>query len=162
MRTKVTLPDVDIFRPDKHRLDEELQEQPKLCRIYSDHLADAQRDLDEADAALDFVKADLDNQIRSSPADFCIDKVTEPAVKLGIILQKRYQQANKKVIEARYRVNQLKGICNAIEHRKKSIESLVYLHSQGYWAEPRVSGDGIKKVGEVTADRAFGKRKTSN
>lgn len=155
------LPDIDLFRPNKHRLDEELQEQPKLCRIYSDHYASAQRDLDEAEAKLDFVKADLDNQIRSSPADFCIDKITEPAVKLGIILQKRYQQANKKVIEAQYVVNQLKGICNAIEHRKKSIEGLIYLHGQGYWAEPRISGERRKSIEDQVAAKAFTKRRTS-
>jgi hypothetical protein len=157
----VKLPDIDLFRPDKNRLDEELQEQPKLCRIYSEHLADAQRDLDEAEARLDFVKADLDNQIRASPADFCIDRITEPAVKLGIILQKRYQAANKKVIEARYRVNQLKGICNAIEHRKKSVEQLVYLFGQDYWAEPRISSERRKPVEDQIVRKAFTKRRTS-
>lgn len=160
----MTLPDVDLFRPDKHRLDEELQEQPKLCRIYSDHSADAQKDLDEAEARLEFVEADLDRDIRRFPERYGYEEKapTEPAIKKTIVLNKRYQEANKEVIQARYRVNQLKGVCNSIEHKKKSIESLVYLHSQGYWAEPRVNGEGRKKVGEVTADRAFGKRKTSN
>lgn len=156
------LPDVDIFRPDKHRLDEELQEQPKLCRIYSDHYADAVKELDESKSRLELVEADLDRMVRRRPEDFGVDKITEVVVRREIVLHKQYQAANTKLIEAQYVVNQLKGICNAIEHRKKSIEGLIYLHGQGYWAEPRISGERRKPLEDQIAAKAFTKRRTSN
>ena len=47
--------------------------------------------LDKAKESLDFVKAELDNEIRSDPEKFGLEKVTDRAL-LTIPLQERYKK----------------------------------------------------------------------
>jgi len=153
---------IDIQKVDKFRLDEEWEEQPKLYLDHSDQLATAQHTLDVYEADLELVMAELDRDIRREPDKFGIEKITETVVKNAVILSKQYQSANRKVIEARFRVNQLKGVLTGLDHRKKALEGLVYLHSAGYYADHIKPPKGRESiVGEMKADRALGKKRTN-
>lgn len=155
----MNIPPIDIFEPDKNRLDDELQYQPKLCRIWNQKLAVAQKRLDKAKAHLKFVHADLFNKIRINYKDHGFSKSPgEAAINHVVFTQKRYRDAQDELIEAQYIVNQLEGISTSIDHRKKSLEGLLWLFGQDYWADPRISGDGRRLAKDQKLDKVFGRR----
>lgn len=130
-RTSVT----DI---DESQLEKEWVNQPSKYREYADKLAAARKKLADRKAELDVVEADLKQRIRKQPQKFGIDKVTEGAINEVVTLNKEYQNALSSVNDAKYLVDLYDGTTTALEHRKKALESLVFLWGQGYFAEPKV------------------------
>lgn len=152
-------PSIDIFRPNKYSLDTEWEDQPKLYYTYAEKLADAEKAMDLAKAERDFVEADLDKLIRENPQKFDLDGVTEPAIQRTIKLRKRYKQANNKYIEAKYQVAQMKAVVDALEHRKKALEALMYLEGRNYFSEPRPIKGTTRTGSDVKIDRVLGKKR---
>lgn len=129
--------EIDLLHPDSLRLDQEWANQPRLRRKYGEDLAEAQREVAQAKADLDVVKADTDNLMRTTPEDFGLIKVTEPAIKAAILSHPRVKKAEQRVIDATYRVNMISASVNAIDHRKKALEKLVDLFLSDYFGSPR-------------------------
>lgn len=129
------------MRIDETALDVEWLDQPMLMLKYARIAADAKKELDLAKENLELVKADLDKEIRKHPDDFDIVKITEPLLLNAIISQDEYKEANSKVIEAQYDVNIANGAVKAVEGRKDSLENLVKLHGQQYFAGPSMPRD---------------------
>lgn len=125
-----------FFEIDKLRLDSEWVEQPKLFHKYSTRLADAKEELERAKAHKDVVEAELGRDIRSDPAKYDLPKVTEGAVEACILLQPSYQAALDQVIKSRHNVDLLQAAVDTLDHKKKALESLVYLHGQDYFSAP--------------------------
>lgn len=138
------------FLIDKDRLDEEWLAQPELYYHYAVLQADARQELEEAKSDLELVKAELADSIRTDPADYGIDKVTVDAVKDAVIQQKEYKDALAYVNEKRHALDVLSAAVVALDHRKKSLENLVYLHGQNYFSTPRAIGaddeEGMKNA----------------
>ncbi len=149
----------EFFRIDQHRLDEAWTNLAPTFYEYSVKLADAREEHERAKARLDVVEAELDRDIRRNPIEYGVEKITETVVKQTIILSKKYQRANEEVIIARHDMAICEACVDALDHKKKGLESMVYLHSQGYYAEPRPPKGGGKIIGDMKADMAFGKRK---
>jgi hypothetical protein len=126
---------------DRDSLDEEWVNQPDLYHTHAVNLADARKALDEEKIELDVVKAELDKEIRESPADFGLEKTTETSIALTIVTQKRYKQQQQKVIDAKHHVDVLAAMVTALDHRKRALENLVDLHGQSYFASPRTTGE---------------------
>lgn len=148
-----------VFEIDKLRLDEECCTQPKLYYEYAQLLADARNAWERAKAARDLTEADLDRQVRADPARFGVEKLTESVVRSTVLCQATYNDAHGKVLDAKHEVDQLSAIVDALEHRKKSLENLVYLHQSSYYAEPKLPREYAKTVQERKTDQAFGKKK---
>lgn len=144
----------EFFSFDKHKLDEELQAQPKMYFEHAVMLADARRDYEQAEAAKDLVWAELDRDVRSDPAAFGVDKITEAVVKETITRSKKYQKAVAEVIDKRHDMDIAQAGATALDHRKRGLEKAVELWLSDYWAEPRVNGDGREKARESTKKEA--------
>ena len=80
----------------------------------------------------------MDKAIRLDPGRFGVVKVTEGVVEKTITLQDSYQEIVGKVIQAKHQLDIITAVVDAMEHRKKALENLVYLQGQSYYAEPVV------------------------
>jgi hypothetical protein len=138
-----------ILRPDRNRLDEEWTEQPAMRHRYGVELADAKRELSRAKAELEITAAELDNEIRESPDDFGLSKVTEAAIKAAIPSNPRYKKFREKLINAEYLVDVLVATVAAIEHRRKALEDLVRLWLGDYFSAPRAPEGAQEKMHEI-------------
>lgn len=147
--------DFDFFDLDQKRIDQEWRNQVKKVIEYGTQLADARRTHEKAKASLDLAEADLDSKIRKFPEEHGIEKVTEGAIKNAVIINAKYQYAKEKLINAKYEVDRLQVVMDALEHRKKALESLVQLWSREYYAEPRAPEGTSEKVKDMRKDAAF-------
>ncbi len=129
----------EILHIDKHLLDEEWVNQPKLYFEYAAELAQARLELEEARAEFDVVKAETDLAIRSDPADYDLpEKTTEVMIGKALILTEEYANAQEAVFTAKHRVDILSGAQTALDHRKKALENLVDLHGRNYFSSPNI------------------------
>ena len=121
---------------DRFQLEKEWVDQPAMMHAWSLQAAEAQLKYDEAKSRLEAVKARLDKEIRDSPADFGIGKVTETVVSNAVVNQKDYQRAVREVNLARYELQIAQAAVNALEHRKRALSMLVELWVHEYYAGP--------------------------
>src|SRR6185369_66865 len=99
--------------------------------------------------------------IRERPSHYGIMKVTIDAVEAVITEEETYQQAKQDLIASEYKVDMLEAAVKALDHRKKALENLVYLHGQSYFAEPRDrSGSMDEAVKDQTRRRGQTTRRT--
>lgn len=129
--------DDDIFNLEQFSLAEAWNQQPGLYWKHAKQLADASEEYEREKAAKDLVYAELDNEIRNNPSKYDLGKVTEDVVKQAIIRQRQYQVATSSLIKAKHRVDVLKAYVEALDHRKKALESRAYLAVHDLDAEPR-------------------------
>ncbi len=126
---------------DPNALDVEWLEQPDLMRKYAKYAADVKRVMDETKERLDVTKAKLEMEIRTYPANFGLEKVTESAIQSTIILQESYQELSKEYIQAKYEYDVATAVLRALEQRKSALENLVKLLSVSYFAGPQTPRD---------------------
>lgn len=133
---------------DKYNLDTECAQHTDVVEDTARRLAVAKRDLALEKMKVKGLRAELDQQIRENPNDYGLAKVTEASLATTIEGQRPYKQALRALIDLEYEVNLLDGYMTALEHRKKMIEDLVFLHGQGYYGKPseeRVRPAGVKR-----------------
>jgi hypothetical protein len=140
----------------KYMLDEEWESHQDKFMEYASAYSEAIRIRDdakellsfkrsEAQEVLDIIRSELDAEIRSNPTSFGYDKLTEAIVTSWITRQIKYQAAmssfrntlseySKKLNEAEYEVNVLKGVKEAFEHRKTAMDNLTRLFLAGYFS----------------------------
>jgi hypothetical protein len=123
---------------DIDNLDSELVRQPSRVQRIVKTLAQARLDHAEAKADLELVEAKVKKSIRKMPEKYGLAKPTEGAINEVLITQPEYQEAIRKVNQAKYDLDLLDGTLTVLEHKKRSLEGLVSLHGQGYFAAPRV------------------------
>lgn len=122
---------------DELALDKEWVEHPGLFLKWARKSADARLKLAEAKAQLELDEALISKLIRDKPENYGIQKVTEPVIESTIKLQQGYQKSLRAFNEAKYEVDKIQAVVDALEHRKKALENAVTLHVQGYTAEPK-------------------------
>lgn len=157
--------EVSVFDLDASRLDTEWLEQPKIYHEYALALADAKADFERAKNIRDLIYAELDRDIRLDPSSFSVTTgsrgITEGAIEKTVLLQPEHQKAVEAVILAKHKVDRLTADVDALDHRKRALESLVQLEARDYFSAPRAPvGAGGKAVKERKADKAFGTRKS--
>jgi len=147
---------------DPSQLDVEWLEQSRLTLMYTRHQAEVQREEETAKEKLEFVSAELDKEIRSNPAKFKIEKITESVIRNTILLSEEYAQANTEYLDARFENNVAKGVCRTIDTKKVALENLVKLNGQQYFAGPRsprdISQEWEKHEKQKKVDTGVGKR----
>jgi len=147
---------------DPSQLDVEWLEQSRLTLMYTKHQAQTQKDEEVAKEALEFLDAELDKQIRSNPEKYDIVKITEGVVRNTIILNAGHKEGNKQYLEARFENNTAKGAVKAMDVKKTSLENLVKLNGQQYFAGPRsprdISQEWEKHEKQKKVDTGIGKR----
>ena len=130
---------------DENSLDVEWLQQPKLMLLYSQHSVKMEHRLDYAKNKLDIVKAQLDKEIRMTPSEFDITKVTETVVQNTILTQPRYQDALAEYLEEQYEYNMSKVAIRAFDQKKSALENLVKLYGAQYFAGPSAPRDISKE-----------------
>ncbi|HQF51190.1 MAG TPA: hypothetical protein PK588_10545 [Paludibacteraceae bacterium] len=126
-------------------LDLECLEQARLMLRYCQLAARLEKEEDLAKENLNLVKAEIDKDIRTNPAKYGIDKITEGAIANAIIMDPRYKEASQHYIDARFEANAAAGAVKACEQRKSMLETLARLHGQQYFAGPAVPRDIVKE-----------------
>ena len=124
----------------KLRLDEECVLQPEMYYEVATELADEKYNLEMLRNEEEIIKAELDAAIRESPSAFKVDKITDTAVNAAIARSKRLQDHKKKTAKCKHRMDILIAAQIALEHRKRALQDLCYLHGQNYFSAP-ISGD---------------------
>jgi hypothetical protein len=145
------LVDKSLIDINERMLDAEWLRQPRLYMKYALELADAKARHAERKAGLDTCRAEIDLDIRLKPKEYNIEKVTESTIASSILMQPEYKQAMERLIVAKHRVDILEAVCVALDHRKKALENLVFLHGQNYFSKPRVEGGD--EIGKKRARR---------
>ena len=138
---------------DENALDVELIEQPSLMQKYTQELAEAKLERDLAKEALDLKRAEIDLDVRDNPENYQLTKITEAAIGNCILMEDEYKELVKVYNEANFEVNVLQGVVSALDHRKSSLEKLVTLHGQNYFAGPVVPHDITELRREKEAER---------
>jgi len=126
-------------------LDLECLEQPTLFMRYAKNLAQAEREKDAAKEKLEFIKAELDREIRLTPEKFKVEKITDKVVENTILLQDRYKKASEAYLDAKFEYTTAKGGVDAMNVKKDMLENLTKLMGQSYFAGPRTARDLSKE-----------------
>jgi hypothetical protein len=126
---------------DENRLDQEWRRQPQITLQVGVKLADARKEMLEAKAELEEVKATVAKSIRDNPEKYRIVRITEGQIEEVLLTQPKYHEANQKLIDAKYLVDLLEAAMTATEHKKKALESLVYMQGQMLHGAPRARGE---------------------
>lgn len=123
---------------DESALDVEWLEQPRLMMKYARKAAEARRKMDEAKENVEYIRAELDKEIRQDPDKFGIAKISETAIQNTILMEDSYRKASAEFAKHRFEADISRGAVSAFEHRRDALENLVRLHGQQYFAGPRV------------------------
>ena len=83
----------------------------------------------------------------------------ESAIKGKVVTDENYQEALKTIRTIQRKLDDYQVIMNALEHRKKSLESLVYLWGASYFSNP-TTGEMKKVVDRQKKKRVAKKLKT--
>jgi len=123
---------------DPENLDAEACIQPELYFKYAQLATEARKAQDEAKLNFDLAEVTLSQQVRTSPGNYGIRKITEGAITEAVKAQPEYEVAYQKFIQAKAEADILYKAQESLEQRKRMIELLVQLHSREYFAGPSV------------------------
>lgn len=144
---------------DQNLLDQEWVNQPRMYFKYAALLAKARDDFSRAKSSMEVTDADLGTEIRKSPEDFEVGKVTEASIQQAINNNALHKAAKKKMLDCQYEVSMLEAAVEALNHKKKALEKLVDLRLANYFSSPKASEgskenmDGLSKQSVRTRGR---------
>lgn len=142
---------------DEHALDRECVEQPRVFLRYALMLAEARKDLKEAEDATKVAAAECSLDIRKSPEKYGMAKATDDSVKAMTAVQKSVIDAHRREAEAEYQVNMLQAFVSALDQRKRMLEVLTTLQGQGYYAAPKVPREARERIEDRETSKAYAK-----
>jgi hypothetical protein len=145
---------------DEQGLDVEWLQQPSLMAKYGKHAAQVKLVMDRYKEELDVVKAQLDRDIRMTPDNYGLNKLTETIVSNTIIIQPEYKYANDQYSNAKYEYDIAMAAVRAIDQKKTALENLVRLHGQQYFAGPSVPRDLSKEYAKIELQKQTNKKIT--
>jgi len=149
-----------VVEIDENNLDREWIRQPSLYFRWARRAADARFRLDEAKAAVDVTRAEVDSEVRADPERFNIDgKLTEKMVEAEVVQHIRTVRVVKQLASAKYEYEVLSALVGALDQRRAALENLVRLRLSSYYAEPRAPEGKREEVEEMQKDAAFRPRR---
>lgn len=128
---------------------EELRKQPQLYYKWSKKAAYSEFDSGTAKDKLDIIKSEVELRIRKNPQLHGLtDKPTEAQVKAVVNTNRKVIKAQKNFRKA-VRIEKIFSKAErAFEHRKKSLEGLVYINQRLYFASPKTDRQTQQEVDE--------------
>lgn len=117
-------------------LDVEWVKQAQTFFKYAQLAAQARDRMDRQKDALDVIMAGLGLKIRTNPASYGLEKITEAGVQAAIILNKEYTAANDTLNQLKYEYEVLSAAVRSLDQKKTALENLVRLQGQSYFAGP--------------------------
>ena len=147
------------FEVDRRFLDKEWEGQPALFLEYAEQLAETTAEVDELKDRLEKVKADLDLAARDDLAAKA-GKFTEAMVSSWVSRDERYLVALADLREAQRKAAILKAEVQALDQRKATLENLVRLHGQEYYAVPTTTPEDRAEYNKTKANQSVRKAMT--
>jgi len=123
---------------DKFALDDEWRIQSDLYFKWAKRSVDASLLVNITKDALEVRKAQIDKAVRANPREFGIEKVTNEALNNAATLDKEYRKLTEDLIQLKYEESMLEAAVKTMEHKKQSLENLVKLFLNNYYAEPSI------------------------
>jgi hypothetical protein len=142
------MPEPNVIDIDIDRLHVEWVDQPKQYHEAAVALADAKKDVAEAEAQLDLIEAELANAVRLTPSAFGLEKLTVDIVKDRVRVAPERVKALHDLNVKQHRADMAKALVDALSHRKTALENLVSLRLADYFSaprEPKHSGAGMNQ-----------------
>lgn len=129
--------DIEI---DPDALDLEWLNQAPLSMKYVKHFAQCRKRLTLAEEKIKVIRAELIKRANSDPKRFCNkDKPNAADIEAYYRNHKLHKEAKEEWVEAQYEYTMAEGAKNEFSFtRKASLENLVKLHGQQYFAGPSV------------------------
>lgn len=134
-----------MFEIDKYNLDEGCTSQVDMMEETAMQVAELRFTQEQAKLQLDKAQSIADNSVRSKPSDFGLLKVTEAAVKTAVASSALVQEAQQSLLKCKQDLWVADARLQVLDHRKKMLESLIYLHNQGYYSEVRPDNAVVEK-----------------
>jgi hypothetical protein len=128
--------DIGFGELDIYNLHLEWIKQDRLVGYYGAKLAKAKRKYEETHSACKVFEAETGRRIRRKPGRYGVKRLTEAAIKEVVATELLTSQEHENLIDSKYEVEMLEAAMRRLEHRKKALSDLVYLHSQQYFAQP--------------------------
>lgn len=123
---------------DETRLDHEWVHQPEAFYAAAADLAKSRHKVAEAKAGLDVAEALMSRKVRAAPDKYGLSaSPTVGAIDGAVKLSAEYAEAVDKLNRAKFRQDMCQALVDALDHKKKALESLVYLHGQNYFSTPK-------------------------
>ena len=138
---------------DPTQLDVECGMQGELFFKWAEKSTEARALVDTEKFRAEVLLMQLAGQARSDPGSFGLVKVTEAAVQEAVKTHPDYIEAYERYLEARAASGILEKAVEAMEQRKRMLESLISLHGMQYFAGPSVPRDLVAAWNERKADR---------
>ena len=130
---------------DKHSLDSEWERQALLYMKWAEEYADAVLTRDRAKEKVELVQAELYKEIVESYIKEGEKKPTEGAITNITIGKVKFKEANSEYFEAKKNAEILAGAKEAMQHKKKALESMTHLWLGSYYAEPKIPAEAKKE-----------------
>jgi hypothetical protein len=135
---------------DKNALDFESIDQPRRFFKYAVMSAKVKKESSLLKRQATIKRAECAFDIRSRPAAYGLEKITDNAVFNVVESQDEVRKADEAYEESIYNYNIFEAAKQAFEQRKTTIENLVKLYNQGYWSRPRTesaeAGEAMKEI----------------
>jgi len=152
---------------DKHRLDEEVVNQPRIFSEFAKRVEELWVKVEEAKSRVDLAKSKLEVVrakiylgMKKTPSKYGLpDKPTENHLEAAIIVRKAYQASLAAYHKASFAVVQLKAehaflsdFLKALDMRKFGISELIELHGRDYFSEPKTMKHGKTSMEELLGE----------
>jgi len=121
---------------DQNDMLNEWRGQASMMLRYGMLLADAQMAEDHARASLDVARATTEQDVRSHPRRYGIEKVTEAVVTAAVSTSDVCREAEARRIEAAHEVRMLRAVVDALAHRKSALSGITDLFLKQWHADP--------------------------
>lgn len=139
----------DIFYVDMNRLEEQAAEHTFLFVQHSKDLKDAQEELNQIEAEIDLIKADIGHWVVKNPKKYKLpEKINAVMIERVILRHPKYKKELPRLYKAQKRVNTLKVYVAAYEHRKRMISKAADMYHDQYFAKPYIPSSEMREVVE--------------
>ncbi len=140
---------------DEHHLDRECVNLPSQYYQAAYVAGETERDINELNAQLEIVEAEFHIKIRQSPGTFGFDdkKPSEGAIKEITALNPKVIELSRKLRALAHKHEMEKILVAGFGYKKTSLSNLVELHSAGYHATVKPSGEGKVLLQSISRER---------
>ena len=134
----------------KHSLDSEWERQAQLYMKWAENYADSMLTRDRAKENVDLVRAECYKDIVQASVDRDEKKPTEGAINNITLEDEQYKEAVSNYLETKKDAEILAGAKEAMQHKKKALESITHLWLGSYYAELKIPAEAKKESFEKT------------
>ena len=140
---------------DRNALDVECQKQAAFYEEVAGLLPALKCAAKVAKGHFEFVRSELEVNVRRNPAQYGLEKVTDKALASLVVVQVEYQNAQKAMYCAEERANRLEACSMSVADRKSMLRDLVVMWEKDYFAHKQGAPMSVeqKKVNDSHADK---------